>query len=96
MNILVTNDDGIETEGIRVLSNALTELGDVTVVAPRNEQSAVGRSITFRSPLRVETKEYPLVVGHSLHGHSPKLVSASVFQPPRVKSDRIREQQPGQ
>jgi 5'-nucleotidase len=60
VRILVTNDDGIETEGIRSLSEALTDLGEVTVVAPRNEQSAVGRSITFRSPLRVHKKDYPL------------------------------------
>jgi 5'-nucleotidase len=68
VNILVTNDDGIETEGIRVLSSALTELGDVTVVAPRNEQSAVGRSITFRSPLRVEKKDYPLPDSYAVTG----------------------------
>lgn len=68
MNILVTNDDGIETEGIRLLSEALTELGNVTVVAPRNEQSAVGRSITFRMPLRVEKKNYPLENSYAITG----------------------------
>jgi 5'-nucleotidase len=60
VNILVTNDDGIETEGIRELSLALATLGKVTVIAPKSEQSAVSRSITFRSPLRVEPREVPL------------------------------------
>jgi len=60
VKILVTNDDGIETEGIRALAVALSELGEVTVVAPRAEQSAVSRSITFRSPLRVEKWQKPL------------------------------------
>jgi 5'-nucleotidase len=68
VNILVTNDDGIETEGIRLLSEALSDLGKVTVVAPRNEQSAVSRSITFRSPLRVEKKNYPLADSYAVTG----------------------------
>lgn len=68
MNILVTNDDGIETEGIRALSTALTQLGKVTVVAPRTEQSAVSRSITFRSPLRVEKMDYPLSGSYAVSG----------------------------
>lgn len=68
MKILVTNDDGIDTVGIRLLAEALTELGEVTVVAPRNEQSAVGRSITFRSPLRVEKRDFPLKGSYSVTG----------------------------
>ena len=68
MNILVTNDDGIETEGIRVLSVALSQLGQVTVVAPKAEQSAVGRSITFRSPLRVEPRQSPVAQSFAVTG----------------------------
>lgn len=68
MRILVTNDDGIETEGIRALSLALEELGEVTVVAPRVEQSAVGRSITFRSPLRVERWAGPVKNAYAVSG----------------------------
>lgn len=60
MKILVTNDDGIGTVGIRSLSRALQSLGRVTVVAPLHEQSAVSRSITFRSPLRVEELDAPI------------------------------------
>jgi 5'-nucleotidase len=53
LKILVTNDDGIDSEGISVLAKALKEISDVTVVAPRREQSAVGHGITMMIPLRV-------------------------------------------
>lgn len=68
MNILVTNDDGIETEGIRALSVALQDIGDVTVVAPKVEQSAVSRSITFRAPLRVENRRKPVANSYAVTG----------------------------
>lgn len=50
--ILVANDDGIFSPGIKALALALSDLGDVTVVAPDVEQSAVGHGITIRRPLR--------------------------------------------
>lgn len=53
MKILVSNDDGIDSPGIYALTNALKEIGEVIVVAPRNEQSAVGHGITMQYPLRV-------------------------------------------
>ncbi|MBK7106072.1 MAG: 5'/3'-nucleotidase SurE [Ignavibacteriae bacterium] len=58
MKILVSNDDGIGAEGIYQLADALSEIGDVTIVAPLSEQSAVGHSITMKVPLRVS--EYNL------------------------------------
>ena len=51
MQILLTNDDGIYAPGLAALERALVELGDVCVVAPATEQSGVGHSITFLSPL---------------------------------------------
>jgi len=53
-NILVTNDDGVHSEGIKVLAEALRHLGDVTVVAPMQEASAIGHALTLRRPLRIE------------------------------------------
>ncbi|PSP90314.1 5'/3'-nucleotidase SurE [Halobacteriales archaeon QS_4_69_34] len=44
MDVLLTNDDGIESTGIRVLAEALSTFADVTVVAPADDRSAVGRS----------------------------------------------------
>ncbi|WP_207590658.1 5'/3'-nucleotidase SurE [Halomontanus rarus] len=46
LEILLTNDDGIDSTGIRVLYDALSEIANVTVVAPADDQSAVGRSIS--------------------------------------------------
>jgi len=51
VQILLTNDDGIYAPGLAALEKALARLGDVTVVAPAIEQSGVGHSITFLSPL---------------------------------------------
>jgi 5'-nucleotidase len=53
-NILITNDDGIHAPGIRVLYNSLKHIANVTVVAPSQEQSAKGMSITIRDPLHIE------------------------------------------
>ena len=52
--ILVTNDDGIFSEGIRLLAAALADLGEVLVVAPDREQSATGHSLTLTRPLRMQ------------------------------------------
>ena len=54
MIILVTNDDGINSEGLKVLSNTLSKLGEVFIVAPDRQRSAVGLSVTLERPLRVE------------------------------------------
>src|SRR5688500_8691446 len=52
--ILVTNDDGVRSEGILALADALKPLGDVTIVAPLNEASAIGHALTLRRPLQIE------------------------------------------
>ena len=54
MLILVTNDDGIHSPGIRVLAEAMRDLGRVVVVAPDRERSAVGHALTLHAPLRAE------------------------------------------
>lgn len=53
--ILVSNDDGVEAPGIKVLEEiARTLSDDVWVVAPESEQSAVAHSLTIRRPLRIK------------------------------------------
>jgi 5'-nucleotidase len=56
MNVVLTNDDGIRAEGLRVLRQALTGLPGVRVlvVAPDRERSASGHAITIHQPLQVE------------------------------------------
>ncbi len=58
--ILVTNDDGIASPGIRALATALRVLGEVWVVAPDRERTAVGHAVTLHKPLRI-TKMGPRV-----------------------------------
>jgi 5'-nucleotidase len=53
--ILVTNDDGVRSEGILALARAVEPLGEVTIVAPHAEASAIGHALTLRRPLRLET-----------------------------------------
>jgi 5'-nucleotidase len=53
MDILVTNDDGIHAEGLRVLADAVRPLGSITIVAPDREQSATSHSLTLHRPLRI-------------------------------------------
>lgn len=52
--ILVTNDDGYRSDGIKALTEALGALGDVTIVGPIEEASAIGHALTLRRPLRLE------------------------------------------
>ena len=52
--ILVTNDDGYRSKGIVLLAEALAPLGEVIVVAPTEEASAVGHALTLKRPLRLE------------------------------------------
>jgi 5'-nucleotidase len=55
--ILVTNDDGVYSEGIKLLARALSGLGEVIIVAPDREQSASGHSLTLTRPLRLQKLE---------------------------------------
>ncbi|MBE0491647.1 MAG: 5'/3'-nucleotidase SurE [Sulfurospirillum sp.] len=50
--ILITNDDGFESDGLKALVEALQPLGQITVVAPTTEKSACGHSLTLTKPLR--------------------------------------------
>ncbi len=67
--ILVTNDDGVESRGLLALKQALEPMGNVTVVAPDTNQSAVGHQKTLMRPLRV--RERTLAdgsIGYSVDG----------------------------
>ena len=57
MIILVTNDDGIQSEGIQALAKSLADVGDVYVMAPDRERSAAAHALSLHSPLRVEEVE---------------------------------------
>lgn len=53
MRILVTNDDGIHSPGLAALAEALSPLGEVWIVAPDRERTAVAHAVTLHKPLRL-------------------------------------------
>jgi len=76
-HILVTNDDGYRSEGIRILANALKRVGNVTIVAPLDESSAIGHALTLRHPLRLEQIEEGI---YSVSGTPTDCVNVAIAQ----------------
>ncbi len=81
MQILLTNDDGIYAPGLAAMERELQKLGDVCVVAPATEQSGVGHSITFLSPLIAkEIFEGDRQRGWAVEGSPADCVKIGVFE----------------
>src|SRR5215469_1856266 len=90
--ILVTNDDGINAPGLKILERVARKLSrDVWVIAPELEQSGAGHSLTLRRPLavrRVVPRRFAvdgtptdcvlLAVNHLIEGKRPDLVLSGV------------------
>ncbi len=98
--ILVTNDDGIYSEGIRKLANALKPIGEVIIVAPDREQSAASHALTLNRPLRLlqlEEKEWivdgtpsdcvNLAVLNLMKDHRPDIVVSGINFGPNLGDD---------
>jgi 5'-nucleotidase len=97
--ILVSNDDGIDAPGIIALAEALSDLGEVFVVAPDREQSAKSHAISLDRPLRVEEREpnWWAIDGtpadsvylalHHLLGRRPDLVASGINRGYNLGSD---------
>lgn len=69
MHILLVNDDGIHSPGLRALAEALRGEGHrVTVVAPDRERSAVGHGITIKDPLFVQDFDWEGIPAHGCSG----------------------------
>ena len=89
-HILITNDDGIQAEGLRALVDALQDLGTVSVVAPSQERSAAAQSLTLRHPIfceQVAEREWSIegtptdgmmVALHRLFPEHPDLVISGI------------------
>ena len=54
--ILLTNDDGIDSEGLRILEECVQSVAEIVVVAPDRERSAISHSITVHSPLEIQQR----------------------------------------
>ncbi len=80
MRILLTNDDGIYAPGLRALRPQLQKLGEVLVVAPATEQSAVGHSVTLTTPLIVQEvhDEHKQLLGWAVEGRPADCVKLAV------------------
>jgi len=72
MNIVLTNDDGIESPGLAALYESLSALGDVTAVAPAEDMSATGRALSRE--VVVDEHEY----GYAVHGTPSDCVVAAL------------------
>lgn len=89
--ILVTNDDGYASEGIQVLADALEGIGEIWMVAPNREQSAVSHALTLDRPLRIErlgarrisvdgtpTDCVAIAMSNLMNGQGPDLVVSGI------------------
>ncbi len=86
LEILLTNDDGIDSPGIRALYDGLSDVGDVTVVAPATDQSAIGRAISHE----VDVTEHEL--GYAVGGTPVDCVVAALaelFPGPQHEPDLV-------
>ncbi|WP_456484460.1 5'/3'-nucleotidase SurE [Methanopyrus kandleri] len=79
MRILITNDDGIASPGLRAAVRACRSVGDVTVVAPATQQSGVGRSISLLEPVRVEEIEIEGIDALAISGTPADAVLIGAF-----------------
>src|SRR5215470_590723 len=82
MRILLTNDDGVYAPGLRALRKELQNLGEVVVVAPATEQSAVGHSITLLTPLLVQEvlDEHNQPMGWAVEGRPADCVKLALLE----------------
>lgn len=101
MRVLITNDDGIDSEGIALLASCAEEvLGEVTVVAPSSEQSGVSQAISLHRPLRLVEhgeRRYSvdgtpvdsvfIALAHLMKDSRPDLVLSGINHGPNVGYD---------
>ena len=100
MRILVTNDDGVRSPGIRALAEALSTIAEVWIVAPDRERSAASHSISLHRPLRISkvdervfsTDGTPsdcvyLAVNHLLQGNRPDFLASGINHGPNLADD---------
>ena len=80
MRILITNDDGIGSEGIRALVDWAQKLGEVSVFAPNVEKSGKSVSVELREAFKVEKVEYPgAVEAYAVHSTPADCVRFAVL-----------------
>ncbi|MCX7834657.1 MAG: 5'/3'-nucleotidase SurE [bacterium] len=78
MKILLTNDDGIHALGIHTLYHVAKQYGEVEVVAPSREMSAIGHAITISDSLRIEPYQQNGLTGWAVRGTPADCVKMAV------------------
>lgn len=87
MRILLCNDDSVHARGIKVFYDALKKIGDVTVVAPLEEKSTTGHSLTIHKPLRLVHMGAPGFYG--VNGSPADCVHVGINQVLKSKPDIV-------
>jgi 5'-nucleotidase len=88
--LLLTNDDGFDSAGIRRLYNVLSEEYDVVVAAPAKEQSGIGHAFTFNKPLRYSDLPPGCAMkGYSIDGTPSDCVKFAISHLLREKPDLV-------
>jgi len=87
--ILVTNDDGVRSEGIHALAETLRALGEVTVVGPQTEASAIGHALTLRRPLRMELLETGVYEVDGTPTDCVNIAITQIYKPSGVLPDLV-------
>ena len=98
--ILVSNDDGYASEGVKALAEAMAPLGEVWVVAPEAEQSASSHAISIHRPLRIRqvrerwfavdgtpTDCSYIAINHLMKDVRPALMVSGINHGPNVADD---------
>lgn len=92
MNILIVNDDSIHSPGIALLAKAAMEFGEVTVVAPADQCSAMSHKISIRDAMKVEKVEdfpVPVKVAYKVGGTPADCVKAALHYVLDEKPDYV-------
>jgi 5'-nucleotidase len=89
--ILITNDDGIEADGIRKLAEIAREFGEVTVIAPDTQRSAASHHCIFNRPLILKEYDFGLdgVKAFTLDGTPADCVRVGIFAVSDSKPDIV-------
>jgi 5'-nucleotidase len=102
--ILITNDDGLYSAGLKASYEALKDLGEVYVVAPAVQKSGVGRSISIMEPIRVSevnvngmkayavdgTPTDAVILGiHKIIGHTPDIVVSGINLGENISTESV-------
>ena len=80
MRLLITNDDGIYSPGIRALAEVAQQFGDVRIVAPDVEQSSMGHAVTAASPLNYRTTPLDEFTAYRVNGTPADCVALGCHQ----------------